>query len=285
MTSSDGSNPGRQPAPAAAPSEMRIQGLCKAFGDNTVLVGIDLDIRRGDMVAIVGESGCGKTVLLNHMLGQIRPDAGQIWVVDHERTAAPQVNLAEMTEEEVTRVHRQWGVVFQRNALFSGTVYENIALWLREVKSYEDAAIHQIAETVLRAVALPADEAFLETSTDSLSGGMAKRLAIARALSMDPVVIFYDEPTTGLDPVNAAQIHDLISAMHGQRAPNGVERTTIIITHDKDLLSRLHPRVVMLHEGKVSFDGPFEEFRASNSPIIRPYFDLMPKFHQGLRGG
>lgn len=280
MSDQDGKHRGGSMRPRA-PTEIRIQGLCKAFGGNPVLRGIDLEIGRGDLVAIVGESGCGKTVLLNHVLGEVQSDTGRIWIADHGQPGAPLVDLAELSDEEVARIHMQWGVVFQKNALFSGSIYDNIALWLREVKSFEDAAIIPIAQSVLAAVALPTDAVFLETSTDSLSGGMAKRLAIARALSMDPIAIFYDEPTTGLDPVNAAQIHDLILATHRHQAPNGIERTTIIITHDKDLLSRLRPRTVMLHDGAVSFDGPFEKFQASDSPIIRPYFDLMPALQSG----
>jgi phospholipid/cholesterol/gamma-HCH transport system ATP-binding protein len=109
---------------------------------------------------------------------------------------------------------------------------------------------------------------------------MAKRLAVARALSMDPMVVFYDEPTTGLDPTSASQIQDLVLATHFERD----DRTTIIITHDKDLLSRLQPRTVMMYEGRVYFDGPFEAFEASDSAIIRPYFHLMPVLHQRMRG-
>ena len=109
---------------------------------------------------------------------------------------------------------------------------------------------------------------------------MAKRLAIARALAMSPVVLFYDEPTTGLDPSTSARMHDLIQATHDEVLPAGTTRTTVIITHDKDLLTRLRPRTVMLHEGRVFFDGPFEAFAANESEIVRPYFDLMPVLHE-----
>jgi phospholipid/cholesterol/gamma-HCH transport system ATP-binding protein len=260
--------------------EFRIEGLCKAFNGHPVLRGVDLEIGAGDIVAIVGGSGCGKTVLLNHILGLLDPDAGRVWVADHDRAGTPLVDLTSLGEEGTNRIHTHWGVVFQRNALFSGTVFDNIALWLKDIKNLEDAAITPIARAVLTAVALPADDTFLETATESLSGGMAKRLAVARALAMDPIVLFYDEPTTGLDPTNAAQIHDLIVATHDEHRPGRPGRTTLIITHDKDLLGRLEPRVVMLHEGRVFFDGPFKDFEASNSPTIRPYFDLMPVLHQ-----
>ena len=261
------------------PIEIRVGGLEKSFDGNKVLRGIDLEIPRGDFVAIVGASGSGKTVLMNHMLGLMSPDAGRIQVADHGKPGAPLVDLTELDDAEVSQLHAHWGVVFQRNALFSGTVFDNIALWLREVRNLDDDEIAPIARRVLAAVALPSDDEFLGNDATSLSGGMAKRLAVARALSMTPKVMFYDEPTTGLDPTNAAQIQDLVLHTHFDRDPASAA-TTIIITHDKDLLMRLQPRTVMLYEGKVGFDGPFKEFQASQSPIIRPYFDLMPVLHK-----
>lgn len=268
--------------PSAA-VEISVEGVCKAFGEHRVLRGIDLEVRRGDMVAIVGGSGCGKTVLLDHILGQLTPDRGRVRVADYAQPEAPLVDISGLDDPEVDRIHTYWGVVFQRNALFSGSVYSNIELWLKEIKGREDADIQLIAHQVLTAVALPADADFMETAIESLSGGMAKRLAIARALSMDPKVIFYDEPTTGLDPTSAAQVQDLILDTHLDEAGARAKRTTVIITHDKDLLSRLQPQVVMLHEGRVFFDGTFNDFEASKSPIVRPYFDLMPSLHRRIQ--
>jgi len=253
--------------------------LHKAFGAHRVLCGVDLDIRRGELVAFVGGSGCGKTVLLNHILSQLEPDAGTVRVADHDAEGAPLVDLAGMSGGMLDRLHTHWGVVFQRNALFSGSVESNIQLWLDEIKHMGDAEMLAITKRVLAAVALDNDDAFLQTDVNDLSGGMAKRLAVARALAQDPNVIFYDEPTTGLDPTSASQIQDLILAMH--QDAKAQQRTTIIITHDKDLLNRLEPRTVMLFEGKVHFDGPFCDFAKSKSAIIRPYFELMPVFHQG----
>lgn len=264
---------------AAAPPEIRIEGLYKAFGDHQVLTGIDLAVGRGEMVAIVGGSGCGKTVLLNHILGRLEPDRGHVLVADHDRPGAPLVDIASLETSETDRLHTHWGMVFQRNALFSGTVLDNIGLWLEEIRGMDLEAIRKIARRVLADVDLPATDDFLETDVNELSGGMAKRLAVARALAMDPEVLFYDEPTTGLDPTTAAMIHDLIARMHSQPTRSGNRRTTMIVTHDKDLLRRLQPRTVMLHEGVVFFDGPFKDFEASASPIIRPYFDLMPMLH------
>ena len=174
--------------------------------------------------------------------------------------------------------------MFQRNALFSGSVLDNIGLWLEEVRHLDADAIAEIARQVLDAVGLASDAAFLDSRVDSLSGGMAKRIAIARALAMAPRCMFFDEPTTGLDPITASQIQDLLLSTHFEHEAGDRPRTTVIITHDKDLLVRLRPRVVMLHEGRVSFDGPFEAFEASASPIIRPYFEVMPVLHRGEPG-
>ena len=272
---------GKPPAnPPANPVEIEIDGLHKSFDGNRVLAGVDLAIRRGDVIAVVGGSGCGKTVLINHILGQLAPDKGRVLVTDHSLPNRPLVDLAQIDADQVDRIHMHWGVVFQRNALFSGSVFDNIALWLREVKNLGDDDIGAIARRVLKAVDLPADDEFLAHATEGLSGGMAKRLAVARALSMNPVTLFYDEPTTGLDPTSAAHVHDLIVATHEAERPGEPARTSVIITHDKDLLNRLRPRTVLLHQGKVLFDGTLEEFEASTSPVIRPYFEVMPMLHK-----
>ena len=249
--------------------EIRIRGLKKVFEGNRVLNLIDLDINKGEIVAIVGGSGCGKTVLLNNILGQLKPDRGQILAANHETDDAPLVDLAKVDERELGLIHTHWGVVFQKNALFSGSVMDNMALWLDEIKNLDADEIKPIAISALKSVGLPATDDFLSLGVSDLSGGMAKRLAVARAIAMDPNVIFYDEPTTGLDPTSAMQIQDLIIATHSGK------RTTVIITHDKDLLKRLKPRIVMLHEGRVYFDGTLDEFEKSSSKFIRPYFDLM----------
>ena len=256
--------------------EIKVEALYKTFGDNPVLRGIDLTIHEGETVAIVGGSGCGKTVLLNHILGKLRPDRGHVRVVDHGDPALALRALDELDTFELDRLHQHWGVVFQRNALFSGSVYDNIALWLKEVRQLDDAIIVPIARRSLAAVGLTSDDDFLRMDHLELSGGMAKRLAIARAIAMNPVVLFYDEPTTGLDPASSAQIHDLIHQTHHAQLAGSVARTTIIITHDKDLLLRLRPRTVMLHEGRVFFDGTFTAFESAQSEVIRPYFDQMP---------
>lgn len=254
--------------------EIVVEDLYKAFRGYPVLKGIDLEVPRGDMVAIVGASGCGKTVLLHHIIAHLKPDRGRVLVADHERQGAPLVDLATLDETGLDRIRLHMAVVFQRNALFSATVYENIALWLREIKRMEEDDILARAREALDAVGFKGDDSVLSKDRSELSGGMAKRVAVARALAMRPKTIFFDEPTTGLDPVNAAQIHDLIGTTH--RGAGDRERTTVIITHDKDLLRRLEPRIVMLHDGKVHFDGPYAAFEASSSQVVRPYLEAMP---------
>lgn len=256
--------------------EIRVEHLSKAFGRNQVLKDVSLEIERGSVVALVGGSGSGKTVLLEHLIGALNPDAGRVLVADHETDGAPLVDIGAVSEDEMDRIRRHWAIVFQRNALFSGTVYDNIALWFREVMRLPEPEIETIVTTSLASVGLdPSTVRALDR--DELSGGMQKRVAVARAISMKPMLIFYDEPTTGLDPHHASQIHELIADVHDQEVDDGrTLRTTVVITHDKDLLRRIEPRIVMLHESRVFFDGPYAEFAASDSPIIRPYFEFMP---------
>jgi phospholipid/cholesterol/gamma-HCH transport system ATP-binding protein len=261
-------------------AEIVVQNLCKSFNGNDVLRGVNFVIQPGDIVAIVGDSGCGKTVLLRHLIGQIRPDSGDVWLANHEQPGSPLVDLNSLDNHQMDALRVHWAVVFQRNALLSGTVYENIHLWLSEIKQMDDEAIRQKAIEVLSAVGLDAQRV-LNMNRSELSGGMAKRVAVARALAMDPILIFYDEPTTGLDPKHGQLIHDLIYDLHIHHPQGDRARTTVIITHDKDLLTRLHPRIIMLHEGRVFFDGPHEQFARSESEVVRPYFDLMPLLHRG----
>ena len=263
--------------------EIQIEDLYKSFDGNTVLQGIDLELYSGEIIALVGGSGCGKTVLLNSILGQYSFDKGVIQIFDRTHKQWELKSLNDFSGLEIDNIHKHWGVVFQRNALFSGSVFFNLALWLREIKGMEDDAIKPIAERALASVDLPNDKQFMKKSSSDLSGGMAKRLAIARAISMDPYVFFYDEPTTGLDPTSSANIHELIFNIHDTDMEDGTKRTSIIITHDKDLLGRLRPRTIMLHQGKIHFDGPFDEFEISQSVVIRPYFEMMPVLQDRFR--
>ncbi len=258
--------------------EILAENVQKSFNEKHVLNGIDLKIERGELVAIVGESGGGKTVLLQHLIGRLHPDEGRVLVADHEVPGAPLKDLATLDEAQMDELRRHWAIVFQKNALYTGTVYDNIALGLEEIKGYDDARIEKSVRDAVEAVGLDPDNV-PQLEREELSGGMAKRVALARAIALDPALIFYDEPTTGLDPEHASQIQQLIQRVHDRKTDLGMPRTSVIVTHDTGLLSRLQPRVVMLHSGKVFFDGPTEKFAQSASPIILPYLELMPILH------
>ncbi len=265
--------------PLPTPLELRTEDVHKSFGANAVLRGINIDLCRGTMLAIVGGSGSGKTVLMRHLIGHFHPDRGRVWVADHESTGSPLTDLSTLDEDGMDRLRRHWAVVFQSNALFPNTLFDNVTLALREVKGWDEAKVRQRAFDAVAAVGLnPTTD--MNLSCNQLSGGMAKRAGIARAMALDPGLVFYDEPTSGLDPMLSRQIHDLIGTMHSQATESGVQRTSVIITHDKDLLYRLQPRIVMLHHGLVLFDGTYADFEHSDSPFIRPYFEFMPELHQ-----
>ena len=273
--------------------EVVIEDLHKAFDGKPVLEGVNLRIDRGEMVAIVGGSGCGKTVLLKHITGHFTADTGRVWVADHEASTngqgeAPLLEIGTASEDKLDEVRMHWAVVFQRNALLTGDVFDNLAMLPRELRAMTNEQILPLAVKALKDVGLD-PELVLHRSRDMLSGGMAKRVAVARALVMDPVLILYDEPTSGLDPEMCVQIHDLIKATHHTQPQiaaerNGAVRTTIVVTHDTELLRRLKPRVVMLHAGRVLFDGSFEAFTQSADPHIAPYLQQMHMLHQRNHG-
>ena len=270
------------PAPdstQAAPSvELRTERLVKAFDGRVVLKDVDLEIERGQMVAIVGASGSGKTVMLDCVLRLLEITGGKVFAADHGRTGAPLTEITHARESLLQRIRMHWAVVFQRNALFSGSVYENIALLLREHQQLGEKAILARARESLAACALDVDDV-LHKDRDELSGGMAKRVAIARAIAIDPAVLFYDEPTTGLDPVVSGSIHELVWDMHNKARANGDRRTTVLVTHDKELLRRLSPRIVMLHKGEICYDGDYEHFGEEDCPPAMEYLREMPVLH------
>ena len=259
--------------------ELRLEGVRKGFGEHQVIRGVDLEVRAGELLAIVGGSGCGKTVLMQTIIGHHEPEAGKVLAADHEIEGSPLVEVAALSEEELDRLRRHWAVVFQKNALFSGSVLENIGVWLREIGGFDEEEIRRRAIVALEQVGFEPDDVLLAKHRDELSGGMAKRVAVARAVAMNPILMIFDEPTTGLDPALGAQIHELILELHRQELPGGATRTTLIISHDKDLLWRLRPRVLMLDRGVVHLDCTYEEFERSDSAIVRPYFALMPELH------
>ncbi len=230
-----------------------VEGLRKSYGSKVVLAGVDFTLARGECLVVAGRSGSGKSVLLRQLNGLERPDAGRV-VFDG-------VDISTLAEEELFAVRRRVAMLFQSGALFdSMTVFDNIAFPLREHTQLEDEAI---AETVRRKLALVDLEGIEEKMPADLSGGMKKRVALARSLALDPEVVLFDEPTTGLDPMTAASIAELI-----RRSQREVGATAVVVTHDLATARRVGDRVAFLHDGRFRFLGDWPAAERSQDPLF-----------------
>jgi phospholipid/cholesterol/gamma-HCH transport system ATP-binding protein len=237
---------------------IRIRGLKKRLGTKQVLDGVDLDVEGGETVVVMGRSGSGKSVLLKHIIGLMAPDAGSILVEDEE--------IVGMPESELDNVRKRFGMLFQSAALFDSlTVGENVGLGLREHLRLKEQEVHQRVAERLAWVGLASIEAMKPAS---LSGGMRKRVGLARAVAMDPQYILYDEPTTGLDPITADAIDQLIRSLQKRL---GV--TSIVVTHDMTSAYKVADRMVMLHEGKMVFSGTPQETRTTGNAVVRQFVE------------
>jgi phospholipid/cholesterol/gamma-HCH transport system ATP-binding protein len=247
------------PAPDPAwETEISVRGLEVGFAGKLVMRGLDLDIRRGEVLGFVGASGAGKSVLTRTILGLLPKRAGSIEVEGRDLDA--------MTQAERGRVERRWGVLFQQGALFSSlTVKQNIQAPMREHLDISPRLRDELAMMKLALVGLPPDAA--DKFPSELSGGMIKRAALARALALDPEVLFLDEPTSGLDPIGAGEFDDLIGTL---QATLGL--TVFMVTHDLDSLYAICDRVAVLGEGRVIAIGPISELLDSSDPWINSYF-------------
>ena len=248
--------------PADSPNDrdviISVRDVEVGFGDRTILKGLDLDVYRGEILGFVGGSGQGKSVLTRAILGLVPKRAGTIEVLGQ--------NLDGLSAEERRQLERHWGVLFQQGALFSAlTVKQNIQVPMREYLRLSDRLLDELAMLKIEMVGLNPDAA--DKLPSELSGGMIKRAALARALALDPEIVFLDEPTSGLDPIGAGEFDDLIATL--QRT---LGLTVFMVTHDLDSLYSVCDRIAALGEGKILAEGPIEAMLASDHPWLRSYF-------------
>ena len=221
---------------AAVPDVVRVRGLVKRFDGVAVLNGIDLDVRQGETLVIMGGSGCGKSTLLRHMIGSLQPDAGTVEILGQ--------TIGELSEAELDEVRKKFGILFQSGALFNSmTLSQNVALPLTEHTDLPASTIEIMVKIKLELVGL---REHAEKYPAELSGGMKKRAGLARALALDPRLLFYDEPSAGLDPVTSAEIDQLIISLSKQL---GV--TSVVVTHEMDSAFAIADRMAMLDRGQV----------------------------------
>lgn len=244
--------------PEAEEPFIRIRGLTQGFGGNQVLQGVDLDVFRGETLAILGGSGCGKSVLIKHLPGLLRPTGGSI-IVDG-------VEITDLPERKLGPIRKQMGVLFQGGALFDSlTVAGNIAFPLREGGWKDEEEISARVAEALEIVHLAGEG---DKLPPDLSGGMRKRAALARAIAHKPACVLFDEPHTGLDPINADSINHLIKDL---QRDHGV--TNIVITHDLRSVFRIADRAVFLEQGRIHWTGTPEELRETQDPILRAFVE------------
>jgi phospholipid/cholesterol/gamma-HCH transport system ATP-binding protein len=237
---------------------IRIVNLHKSFSKNKVLSGINLEIETGESMVIIGGSGSGKTVLIKHIIGLLKPDKGDVWV--------DSIKINTLKEKELNLVRKRFGMLFQGSALFdSMTVGENVAFALRQHSEMLDEEIEERVKECLRLVGLKDIE---QTMPSDLSGGMKKRVALARAIALKPEIILYDEPTTGLDPIMADVINNLIIELREK-----LEVTSISITHDLVSAYKIADRIAMLYEGKILEIATPEKLRNSPNPVIQQFIN------------
>lgn len=243
-----------------------LDGIHKAFGSNKVLRGFSLEVEDGETLAVVGQSGSGKSVALKHVVGLLKPDQGEVWV-DGQR-------LGDLTQDELYDVRRNVGYVFQFAALFDSlTIGENLGMALNRIRGITEAAITARVRECLDLVEL---EGYEDRFPSQLSGGQRKRAGLARAIAAKPKYLLYDEPTTGLDPVTTTVIDRLII-----RTREELKVTSLVITHDMGSAYRIADRIGMLHGGIIRFMGTPEEIQLCEDPIVRGFIEGKPELLEG----
>ena len=237
---------------------IKIRDLNTYYGDRHILKGVNLDIYEGEIMTILGRSGCGKSTLLRHMVGLVRPARGSIFIKGQD--------ITRMSEEEMTPILKKMGMLFQGAALFNSmTVGENVALPLKEHTQLEDSTISIMTRIKLDLVGLSGFESFKPAQ---LSGGMKKRAGLARAIAMDPDILFCDEPSAGLDPVVAMGIDQLIIKLE-----KAFRMTIVVVTHELPSVFTISDRIAMLHEGQIIAVGTQDELKNSSDPIVKQFLN------------
>ena len=241
---------------------IELRDVHRAFGRNQVLRGLDLEVLDGETLSIIGFSGAGKSVVLKHIVGLIRPDSGEV-LVDGQ-------NVSELDLEELNELRRDIGYVFQFAALFdSMSIADNVAMGLRRIPGMYD---EEIMARVRECLALVDLEGIGDRYPSELSGGMLKRAGLARAIATRPKYLLYDEPTTGLDPITLTVIDRLIVRMKEELGVTG-----IVITHDMDSAYRISDRIAMLHDGRIRTSGTVDEIRESGDLLLRSFIEGRPE--------
>jgi phospholipid/cholesterol/gamma-HCH transport system ATP-binding protein len=237
-------------------SLIELRKVHKRFGRLVVLNGVSLNIEEGQSLVVIGASGTGKSVMLKHIVGLLRPDKGEVWF-DGRR-------IDDLRERDLVEVRTQFGFLFQMGALFDSiSVEENVGFPLTEHTRKPPEEISQLVDQKLSLVGLKDTR---KKMPGELSGGQRKRVALARAIALGPRVILYDEPTTGLDPIRSDVINELILKLQRE-----LKVTSIVVTHDMQSAFKVGDRIVMLHEGKVIFDGTPDEVRSTDNPIVHRF--------------
>lgn len=241
---------------------LQVEDLVVRYGDRTVLEGINLEVRRGETFVILGGSGCGKSTLLRNLVGLMRPDSGRILFNGQEITA--------MAEVELIEIRKRMGMCFQGSALFNSmSVADNVALPLREHTKLEEPTIEIMTKIKLELVGLSGCENYLPSE---LSGGMRKRAGLARAMAMDPEIIFYDEPSAGLDPIVAAGLDALI-----RKLQQTFNLTSVVVTHEMASVKIIADRLCVLKNGRIVAMGTPQEVLGSDHPFVRQFFERRPE--------
>jgi len=250
------------PAPQSSDEQMAIsvRGLKKSFGDTLVLKGLDLDIPRGSITVILGGSGMGKSVLMKHLIGLLLPDSGEV-IVDGE-------DITKLGAIDLKRVRSKYGMVFQQAALFdSMTNFDNIAFPLREHTKLGREAIREKVHALLELFSLDPDEVGPKSPSE-ISGGQRKRVGLARAVALDPKIVLYDEPTTGLDPITTDQVDDMIL-----QAKLKLGITSVVISHDIASAFHIADQILFIYKGEIVARGQQPEMLASEHPFVQRFFN------------